>query len=94
VSTLFDLIRNPPLEFVDDDGTVCDRFRVSRRERLELMRPHWTYTILARELACGCTQRWWGTITAGLAWTVLAACTAAFLYGFMKAAWRDWKRRR
>jgi hypothetical protein len=32
--------------------------------------------------------------TADLAWTVLAACTAAFLYGFTKAAWRDWKRRR
>jgi hypothetical protein len=32
--------------------------------------------------------------TADLAWTVLAAGTAAFLYGFTKAAWRDWKRRR
>jgi hypothetical protein len=63
VRALLDLIRNPPLEFDDDDGAVCDRFRVSRRERLEIMRPHWTYTILARELACGCTRRWWRTIT-------------------------------
>jgi hypothetical protein len=66
IRALWDLVRNPPLEFVDfvdDEETVVDRFTVTRRERLEIMKPHWWYTTLARELPCGCTRRWWGRFT-------------------------------
>jgi hypothetical protein len=63
VRALVDLIFNPPLEAVDDDGQVIEYIQVDRRARLELMKPHWWYTIFARKLPCGCVRRWWGTFT-------------------------------
>jgi hypothetical protein len=63
IRAAWELVRNPPLEFVDDDDIVVDSWQASRRERWELMKPHWWYTTFARELSCGCTRRWWGTVT-------------------------------
>lgn len=57
------LIKNPPLEAVDDDGTVVDRWRVSRWERWSLIKPIYWYHIFTTEQPCGCLRRWWGRYT-------------------------------
>ena len=46
------LISNPAIDFGDDEPT-----RVSRRERFEMLRPMWTYTLFVKEAACGCSWR-------------------------------------
>lgn len=55
------VIRNPPIEFPQDDGTIEVEYW-PRKKTWALMKPIWWYHVLSRELECGCVRRWWGTM--------------------------------
>jgi hypothetical protein len=57
-SAVYGVIRNPPMEWVDQDtGKVSEVDRFTRRQRWQITRPRWWYTLGAKKLGCGCTRR-------------------------------------
>lgn len=52
------VVLNPPMEWEDTvTGQITGVDHFSRKERWQITKPWWWYTLGARELDCGCTRR-------------------------------------